>query len=323
MTKPNYNHHYNRGMRGVMCRVGTLLLICVAGVGLLSVPAAGADALPGVDMSGLTPGQTTLVLKILESHDCGCGCGFKIAECRVKDSACSYSKGLAKTIVEAIKSGKNEAEAMDAANKSQWAHQPEQDTRILSDAVKIPTDGSPVTGPANAPVKLVEFSDFQCPYCILATPQIQALLKAYNGQVSLTFKQFPLDMHSQAAAAALAAIAAQKQGKFWQMHDALFEQQGRLSPQIIMQIAGKIGLGLVRFKADMNSDEVKKTVARDLDDGEKAGVAGTPTLFVNGQRYNGAVKAASLKPIIDAELKLPAKAATAAALQQSGSSVSR
>jgi protein-disulfide isomerase len=298
------------------------LAIVLAGALLLCWQLRAATALPGVDLSGLTPGQTTLVLKILETHDCGCGCGYKIAECREKDSACSYSKGLAKTIVEAIKSGKTEAEAIAAADKSQWAHQAAQDTRILSDAVKIPTEGSPVLGPANAPIKLVEFSDFQCPYCIMATPQIEALLKAYGGQISLTFKQFPLDMHSQAAGAAAAALAAQMQGKFWPMHDALFAQQGHLSPQVILQIAGKIGLSLIRFQADMNSDEVKKTVARDLEDGENAGVTGTPTLFVNGQRYNGPVKVEALKPIIDAELKLPAKAAATASLgKPSGSQI--
>ena len=301
-------------MVGFRFRVGKVLPMCFAAALLLGAQLLAADSLPGVDMSGLTPGQTTLVLKILEAHDCGCGCGMKIAECRRKDSACSYSKGLAKTVIDAIKGGKTEAEAIAAADKSQWAHAPAQDTRILSDAVTIPTEGSPITGPVNAPVKLVEFSDFQCPFCILATPQIQALLKTYGDKVSLTFKQFPLDMHSQAAAAAAAAIAAQKQGKFWQMHDALFEQQGHLSPQIIMQIAGKIGLSLVRFQADLNSDEVKRTVARDLDDGEKAGVSGTPTIFVNGQRYNGPVKMEALKPIIDAELKLPAKSAATASV---------
>jgi protein-disulfide isomerase len=277
----------------------------VLGAMLLSGGSGSPEALPGVDLSGLSDAQKAVVTKVMTARECGCTCGMKVAECRMKDPSCSYSQGVASVMVAALKSGKTEAEAIAAADASQWAHLPVQDNRILSDAVKIPTDGSPVIGPADAKIKLVEFSDFQCPFCILAKPEIDALLKAYPNQISLTFKQFPLDEHSQAALAAVAALAAQKQGKFWPMHDGLFAQQGNLSPKVVLAVAGKIGLSLMQFEADLKSEELRKAVERDRQDGEKAGVMGTPTIFVNGQRYNGPVKLSVLKGVIESELKAP------------------
>jgi protein-disulfide isomerase len=266
-----------------------------------------------VDLSGLTATQKASVERLLKQRDCGCGCGMKVAECRVKDPQCSYSKGLAGVIVDAIRSGKSEADALEAAEKSAFARIQGQDGRILSDPVNIPTGGSPLIGPANARIKLVEFSDFQCPFCVLAAPQIHAVLKAYPNDVSLVFKQFPLDFHSQAGTAAAAALAAQKQGKFWEMHDSLFAQRGRLSGPVIRELARQLGLDMKRFDADLNSADIKKNVERDEDDGEKAGVMGTPTLFINGQRFNANLSMDAIKPVLDAELKNPPKAETSAA----------
>ena len=280
-------------------------IACLFFGSVLSFGQAGPEALPGVDLSGLTASQKDAVIKVMTARECGCTCGMKVTECRMKDPNCSYSKGVASVVVAALKSGKSEAEAIAAADASQWAHLPAQDNRILSDAVNIRTEGAPIIGPADAKVKLVEFSDFQCPFCILAKSEIDLVLKTYPGQVSLTFKQFPLDEHSQAALAAVAAMAAQKQGKFWPMHDALFAQRGNLSPQTVMTIAGKLGLGLMQFEADLRSADLKRAVEQDRLDGERAGVMGTPTIFVNGQKYNGPVRMSALKTVIDGQLKKP------------------
>lgn len=266
------------------------------------------QGLPGVDMAGLTSAQKVTVQKLLAERDCSCGCGMKVAECRVKDPGCGFSKGLAKVIVDAIRGGKDGKEALALADASSFAHPPQSDGRLLSDPVKIRTEGSPQTGSAMAPVRLVEFSDFQCPYCILATPEIHRILKAYPAQVSLVFKQYPLDIHSQAALAAAAALAAQRQGKFWEMHDALFDLKGRLSRDAIFSIATKIGLDMTKFEADLKSPEVQKTMVQDIQDGDDAGVNGTPTLFVNGKRYNANLTLDALKPVLDAELKTGASA---------------
>jgi len=268
--------------------------------------------LPGIDLGGLSPAQQTTVLKLLRENECTCGCGMKLAECRVKDPNCGYSRGLASAMIDAIKGGKSAADAIAAARASRFAHGPQRD-KLLEDPVPIVTAGAPVIGPANAPVTLVEFSDFQCPYCVKATPELQAVLKAYPTQVKLIFKEFPLDRHSQAAVAAAAALAAHKQGKFWPLHDALFAQNGRLSHEIIVSLAGNIGLDMTRFNSDFNSAEIKKAVAKDVDDGENAGVDSTPTLFIDGQHYNGPLTMAALKPVLDAKLKTPKNPLPAAA----------
>jgi len=269
------------------------------------------ESLPAVDLNGLTTAQKATVLRLLREHDCTCGCSMKIAECRVKDPNCYYSRGMASLIVGAIKGGKSEKEAWAAAEASQYAHPPEH--KLLEDPVAVPIEGAPVIGPKDAPITLVEFSDFQCPYCGLATPQLQLVLKVYPTQVKLIFKHFPLDMHSQAAQAAAAAVAAQKQGKFWQMHDALFASRTDLSRPTILALASAIGMDVNRFESDMDSAEVRKVVARDLDDGSRIGVMSTPTLFIDGQHYNGPIKLEALKPLLEAELKHSANAAKTSA----------
>jgi len=226
---------------------------------------------------------------------------MKVAECRFADPNCSYSTGLAAAIVEALKEGKTEAQALEAANASKWAQT--QPTKLFEDPVKIPTAGSPSVGPQNAPITIVEFSDFQCPYCVAAFPELKAMLKMYPTQVRLIFKEFPLEIHSQADLAAAAAIAANKQGKFWAMHDAMFTHHDDLSRKAILEMAKNAGLDMNRFETDIDSTEVRETVVRDVQDGNAAGVEGTPTIFVNGQRYNGPIEMSTLKPILDAQLQ--------------------
>jgi protein-disulfide isomerase len=258
-----------------------------------------ADALPGIDFSGLSTVQKATLLKILRDHGCSCGCNMKLAECRVVDPNCSFSKGLASVIIEAVRQGKSESDAIAAADASKWAHV--KPTQLLDAPVSIPVAGAPSMGPQNAPITLVEFSDFQCPYCIAAVPEIRAILDTYPKDVKLIFKQFPLEIHSRAEFAATAALAAQKQGKFWPMHDALFSSHD-LSRENVLALAQKNGLDVKRFEADLSSTEVHETLVRDIQDGDRAGVQGTPTIFINGKRYNGQIREAALKPILEAEL---------------------
>jgi protein-disulfide isomerase len=261
--------------------------------------------LADVDFTGLTAAKKTSALHALRNFDCSCGCSMKVAECRVKDPNCSYSRGLSTMIVDAIKAGKSEADAVAEAKASKLG-QPHE-SKLLDDPVPIPTLGSPSTGPANARVVLVEFSDFQCPYCVKAVEKINAVLKAYPNDVRLIFKQYPLETHPQASISAAAALAAHNQGKFWQMHDILFANRTQLSRQNILAWASRIGLDMKRFSTDLDSDTTKKAVIKDTQDGDKAGVEGTPTVFIDGQRYNGELALDAIKPVIEAELKRMAK----------------
>ncbi len=257
--------------------------------------------LPAVDFTGLTAAQKALALKVLRTNSCPCGCAMKLAECRIKDPNCSFSRGLAAIVVDSVKKGANEAAVRAAVDASPLMHRAAP--QLLERPVAIPIDGAPFTGPKNARVTLVEFSDFQCPYCAQAVGKLNAVLKAYPNQVKLVFKQFPLDKHSQAALAAAAALAAHRQGKFWQLHDAMFGDRTHLSRQRILAMAGAIGLDTKRFEQDWDSPAIKQVVAREEMEGEMAGVDSTPTVFIDGQKYNGALDLDAIRPIIDAELK--------------------
>ena len=124
-------------------------------------------------------------------------------------------------------------------------------------------------------------------------------MKAYPNEVKLIFKNFPLPMHPQAKPAAKAALAAQKQGKFWEFYDILFANQGSLSPEFYLKKATELGLNIDKFKADMASPEVAKQLETDIGDGKTLGVQGTPGFFVNGVAVRGAYPLEHFKMIID------------------------
>jgi protein-disulfide isomerase len=167
----------------------------------------------------------------------------------------------------------------------------------------IPVADSQIRGPKTAPVTITMFSDFQCPFCAQAAPMVDEVLKAYPNDVNFVMKQFPLrQIHPNADPAARAAVAAGKQGKFWEMHDELYKNGRNLSPETIKGIAEKIGCDVKKWEADMNSDEVKKQVDAELALGQSVNVRGTPSLFINGKiAQNRSVE--GLKAQVDQELK--------------------
>ncbi len=240
----------------------------------------------------------------MNEQDCSCQCGMKTAECLVKDPNCSYSKSLAKVAIKGIKEGKSLIEISKLMDASPKAHRP----KLLEDPVKIPVEGSPSRGPADARITIVEFSDFECPYCSVAVKEVATIQAAYPKDIKLIYKQFPLSMHPNAPLAAAASLAAKEQGKFWEMHDLLFANFHTLSRDNMLSWAKQIGLDVNKFKADLDSGKFQAIVKKDLSDGEAAGVYGTPAFFINGKLYNGTMKLDALKPILDVELKPAAPA---------------
>ncbi|WP_417912349.1 thioredoxin domain-containing protein [Candidatus Electronema sp. TJ] len=172
----------------------------------------------------------------------------------------------------------------------------------ISLAKDIDIAGAPFLGKETAPVAIVVFSDFQCPFCNRVHPLLEEVMKRNPETVKVLFKHMPLNMHQQAEPAARAAIAAQEQGKFWQMHDALFAVSSSLSPETIEKAAAGIGLDMEKFKADWNSQATKDKLAKDLTSARLAEVNGTPTIFVNGRRVN-APSPDIIQKMIDQELK--------------------
>jgi protein-disulfide isomerase len=169
----------------------------------------------------------------------------------------------------------------------------------------------PVKGPEDAPIRIVEISDFQCPFCGKAAlnilPQVVA---AYPGKIAIEFWQNPLEFHKNALPAAKASLAAHMQGKFWEMHDLLFDNSSNLTPEVLLKLAGQIGLDIDRFKWDMADSRIEQFIANDLASTAAVGVSGTPMFFINGRSVRGAQPVEAFKAVIDEELK---KAETALA----------
>jgi protein-disulfide isomerase len=160
----------------------------------------------------------------------------------------------------------------------------------------------PSKGAENAPVTIVEFSDFQCPYCQRQEEALHKILAEYPGRVRLVFRDFPLDIHPNAQKAAQAAACADDQGKFWPMHDKLFENQGALEADKLKAYARQAGLDGKQFDTCLDKDATKERVEKSLMEGEHAGVDGTPALFVNGRLLSGATSYEDLKSAVDDEL---------------------
>ena len=169
--------------------------------------------------------------------------------------------------------------------------------------VKIDITGNATKGPANAKVTVIEFSDFQCPYCKRGAETMDELLKAYPNDVKLVFKHLPLAFHQQALPASKAAHAAGKQGKFWEMHDALFSNQDKLADGFYRVKAKELGLDLAKFDADFADPATEKFVKDDAAVGAKNGIQGTPGFFVGGVAVKGAYPIDYFKQIVDRHLK--------------------
>lgn len=279
----------------------------MAGLVLMAGLAFSADwekveTLPGIDFSVLTVSQKAEALKVMREMGCTCGCAMKVAQCRVEDPACSYSTGLAGLIVKGFKDGKNADQVKQMIASTALGH-PREPQKVLEDPVRIETAGAPVSGPAEAKIELVEFSDFECPFCAKAAGELRKVLAAYPNDVKLVYKQFPLSMHPHADMAAMASLGAQEQGKFWDLYYKMFANYRQLSRENLIAWAQQLGLNMDQFQAALDSAKNKAILKKDLQDGEFAGVNGTPAIYINGKHFNGAIELAAMKPYLDAELK--------------------
>ncbi len=162
--------------------------------------------------------------------------------------------------------------------------------------------GDPVRGNANAPVTIVEFSDFQCPFCQRVNPTLARVREVYGDRVKIVFKDFPLPNHPQAPKAAEAARCAAEHNKFWEMHDAMFANQRGLEVPQLKQTARSLGIDGAAFDSCLDSGKHAATVQKGADLGEKLGVNSTPTLYVNGRPLVGAMPFEMFKQVIDDEL---------------------
>jgi len=171
----------------------------------------------------------------------------------------------------------------------------------------VATAGYPSRGPAAAPVTIVEFADFECPFCGGFYPTLKLIEKNYADKVRLVYRQFPLtNMHPNAQKAAEASLCANEQGRFWEYYDALFSDQSRLSVPALKQTAQTLGLNSAAFNTCLDSGKHAATIQKDKDEARKIGVSGTPTVFING-RLLGGRSYAEVQEVIDDELQRTAR----------------
>jgi protein-disulfide isomerase len=170
--------------------------------------------------------------------------------------------------------------------------------------VEVSAEGAPFKGSANAPITIVEFSDFQCSYCKRVLNVLNQVMEHYPNQVKLAFRDFPIvNIHPNAQKAAEAAHCAAEQGKFWEYHDLLFEKQDTIATANFVEHAKTLGLELTPFQACLDSQKYREKIERNYADGVKAGVSGTPAFFINGRPLSGAQPLEAFKAVIDEELE--------------------
>lgn len=176
---------------------------------------------------------------------------------------------------------------------------------VAEQQVDVASDDDPARGPDDAKVTIVEFSDFQCPFCKKYVDETLPLVAStYSSKVRYVFRDFPIDqLHPQATQAAEAAACAADQGKFWEYHDVLFQNQGALDVASLKGYAGKLGLDQATFDACVDSKKHAEEVQADFSDGRANDVTGTPTFFINGRKVVGAQSFATMQKIIDEELQ--------------------
>jgi len=161
---------------------------------------------------------------------------------------------------------------------------------------------APIRGSDSAKITVIEWADFQCPFCVRVNPTLEKISEEYGDKVRFGFKHLPLSMHSKARAAHQAAEAAHRQGKSWEMHDRIFANPKDLSEETYLRYANEIGLDIEKYKSDFSSSSVRKKIDADLAKARELGVSGTPSFFINGRFLSGAQPYGSFARVIDEEL---------------------
>jgi protein-disulfide isomerase len=260
-----------------------------------SEPAAQQrEPLEGVDVSALGSAEKGRFEALVDKLASPCGKAHSLRTSKNKDPECKSAPFAITYLVEMLKDGLTDDEIREMYELRYKAGESRRGFK-LSAAV-------PHTGPDDARVVLVEFYDYGCPSCARFKPILDETTAAFPADVVLYYKQFPLEAHEHSGPAAQAALAAAKQGKFKEMHAVLFENQERHAKDDLWAHAKSVGLDMAKFEKDFAAAE--QTVRADKQEGVDAGISGTPTLYVNGKKYDGLEAAKYLKMWVDEELAL-------------------
>ncbi len=254
---------------------------------------AAVESLEGVDLSLLDRQDRRVWSREVSELLSPCGEPISVAECVQRGASCNRCVQAAGYIARLVADGLDRGEIRELY-RGRYA----PDTLYEFDL-----EGAPVRGtPMGAAITIVEFSDFECPYCREAHPILGRIVRQFEGRARMVFKHYPLPMHEHATLAAIAANAAGRQGKFWEMHDMLFEHQDALERSNLERYAADLRLDLTRFRADLDDEAMAASVQADREAGRAAGVRGTPSIYVNGRKFEEPLE--NLPTYIQEELDL-------------------
>ncbi len=245
---------------------------------------------PGIDVSKLDDFQKKVFFRIINNEPSICGQAQSLIASAKKD--CRRSYNAIRYVGKLVEQGFTDSEVSEAIGK-----------RYRTTEIKtIDVSEAPMKGSAGAKVTLVEFADYECPHCKRLQPVLRQIVDEFHNDVKVYFKHYPLPQHTSARLAAEAAVAANKQGKFWVYQDKLWDKQDELSPAVIEQLAKESGLDVAKFRQDLASDAVKARVQKDRDEGQAIGIQATPTLYIDGREYTDPKDTESLREWIKEEL---------------------
>jgi protein-disulfide isomerase len=238
----------------------------------------GSDVtLTGVDTSMLTPREKREWSAYVSELMAPCpDTPVSVAQCVQEKRPCARCTPAAKYVLRGVRDGLSQEQVEKSYHN-----------RFDADRVKdVPLDASPAKGPSSAPVTLVEFADFECPYCAMEAPVLEKMWQGHQNSVRYVYKYFVISAHPHGESAARAAIAAGNQGKFWEMHDTLFANRDHLEGEDIDGYAKDMNLDMAKFHADMQAQATTDRIDGDKKLGESLGVQGTPTIFINGREFD-------------------------------------
>ncbi len=249
---------------------------------------------PGVDLNALSQAERELFWAVANDELSPCGDPHSLAVCG-RDHGCASCIPALRFLSRRVQDG-FPREQLGELVRARYAR---------NEVVTIHTEGSPSRGPETAPVSVIEFSDYECPHCGRAAPILRDMEREFHDRVRVVHMHFPLSGHIHAMAASRAVIAAGRQGKFWELHDLIFANQSALEQADLDRYATQLGLDLTRFHADMQAPATEAKVAADRREGERLQIEGTPTIFINGRRYNLPLERQQLREWIQEEIDTP------------------
>jgi protein-disulfide isomerase len=283
---------------------GSCLVIGLAAVLLLALPALAQEAFPWdrvvgaeAELEGLDEASRARVVRLAERAPSYHLCRGSVSQCLAEEPPDPIAQRLAGFLVRRVRAGDNDGEIEARLLARRLSARPREVAHLdLAEAACL--------GPEDAPVTVVEFADFECPFCRMSSRMLESIARDSDGQIRLCFKHFPLRSHSRSMPAAVAAWAAHRQGRFWAMHDALYASAPDFSDEAIERAAQQAGLDMERFHGDVSDGAVAEEVMADKYEGLELGIDRTPTLFVNGKRYVGDLTEPELRDRLAEELEM-------------------